>query len=77
MHHCDIFEAVEIEIESAEKNHPTPSFPALVEEVGEVAKAIEEEGLMSWEYRAELIQVACVAVRLIQQADRMRNEAPL
>jgi len=56
------------EIDRARKLHPVPSFAALVEELGEVAKAIQEEGPA--EYRAELLQVACVAMRLIEHSKK-------
>lgn len=50
------------EMERAQKLHPSPSFEALVEEVGEAAKAAQEEG--PERFREELLQVACVAIRL-------------
>ena len=60
------------EICKAEIKHPVPSFEALVEEVGEVAKAIQEQGAV--EYRAELLQVACVAVRLIHESHKAEGK---
>lgn len=41
---------------------------ALVEEVGELAKALLEGG-NSVDAKAEAIQVACVAVRIIEEGD--------
>jgi hypothetical protein len=43
-------------------------FAALVEEVGELAKALVENRPLA-EIRAEAVQVACVAVRLIEEGD--------
>lgn len=43
---------------------PDLMFPILVEEVGEVGKAIQDD---NWEnYRDELVQVAAVAVRILE-----------
>ena len=43
-------------------------FPALIEEVGELAKALMEES--PERIRAEAIQVAVMAIRIIQEGDR-------
>jgi NTP pyrophosphatase (non-canonical NTP hydrolase) len=51
---------------SAER--PAPSLRVLVEEVGEVAKAQQDE--TDAELRAELIQVAAVAVAMVEAIDR-------
>jgi NTP pyrophosphatase (non-canonical NTP hydrolase) len=51
-------------INEASAKHPKPSFAALVEEVGEVATEIQD-GNNPAAYRNELIDVACVAVRLV------------
>jgi len=48
------------EIERARTIHPKPRFTALIEEIGEVATDLEERR----NPRDELIQVACVALRL-------------
>jgi len=47
---------------------PNPTYIALCEEVGEVAKALLEKRSYA-EIRAEAIQVAAMAVRLIQEGD--------
>lgn len=57
------------EVQWARSKHPTNYnlFAALVEEVGEVAKALQdgdEENLIT-----ELLQVACVALRLTTEGD--------
>ena len=57
---------IRAEVERAESLHSKPSFVALVEEVGEVAQAIQGEPIDA--YCDELSQVACVAIRLIAQA---------
>jgi NTP pyrophosphatase (non-canonical NTP hydrolase) len=57
------------EIDRAKKIHPKPTMMALVEEVGEVAKAAQEEG--PDRLCEELLQVACVAIRLHEY---IRNE---
>lgn len=70
-----IFEEIRKERERQDKLHPIhpvdPSYalPILVEEVGEVAKAILEN--KKEEYRKELIEVAAVAVRMIQKYDEV------
>lgn len=51
---------------SAER--PAPTLRVLVEEVGEVAKAQQDE--TDAELRAELIQVAAVAVAMVEAIDR-------
>lgn len=66
MNIAEIISQLMDEICAAQKKHPTASFKALVEEIGEVAKACQEETIE--EYRAELIQVATVAVRLVRRS---------
>ena len=61
-----IAQMVRAEVERAESLHSAPSFEALVEEVGEVAAARQDEGIES--YIEELTQVACVSIRLIDKA---------
>lgn len=52
-----------------EQNHDSPLYlTIMVEEVGEVAKAILEHRRQ--EVRAELVQVAAVAVAMIECIDR-------
>jgi NTP pyrophosphatase (non-canonical NTP hydrolase) len=72
-----IFEHIAEERERQDSKHPLPHgfkyvdrLAILVEEVGEVGKAIFEDNRL--ELRDELIQVAAVAVRWIEQID---NEA--
>lgn len=69
----DSLELVDAELERARKLHP-PSvgqslklFDALVEEVGELAKARMEYGRDSVEARIEATHVACVAIRIIEE----------
>lgn len=49
-------------------HRPPPTLAVLIEEVGEVAKAQMEE--TDAELRAELVQVAAVAVAMIEGIDR-------
>jgi len=54
-------------IESAREQHPEgANLAALVEEVGEVAKAALELGRNSQHYRAECLDVAVVALRMYE-----------
>lgn len=57
----NVLSEIHTEIERAQSIHPQPSFAALIEEIGEVATDIQNGD----DPRAELIQVAAVAVRLI------------
>lgn len=50
------------------EDRPAPSLRILIEEVGEVAKAMQEE--TDAELRAELVQVAAVAVAMVEGIDR-------
>lgn len=57
------------EIVSARRKFPNPSgsMTALTEEVGELAKALLDE---PWEnVEAEAIQVACMAIRVLEEGD--------
>jgi NTP pyrophosphatase (non-canonical NTP hydrolase) len=75
-------EAIEIEIVKARTKFPKNAklLAALMEEVGELAKALlQNKG--ADEVRKEAIQVACVAVRIIEEGDAdfatgEWNEAP-
>lgn len=49
-------------------SRPVPSLRILIEEVGEVAKAMQDE--TDDELRAELVQVAAVAVAMVEGIDR-------
>ena len=56
------------------QNHtPLRWLPILTEEVGEVAKAVNENDGEA--YRAELVQVAAVATSMIECYDRQMKEA--
>lgn len=56
-----------------QQNHPAHwYYLILAEEVGEVAKAILENKVQT-EYRAELVQVAAVAVAMIESLDRSKK----
>lgn len=66
--------AVQAEIARARKKHPTCYLAALVEEVGEVAKAMMQEGSASERAREELVQVAATAIRLIEEPDPLMLE---
>jgi NTP pyrophosphatase (non-canonical NTP hydrolase) len=57
------FKTLKMNIEIAKKKHPEATFTALVEEVGEVARCIEEKKDPTF----ELYDVATVAIRLIEQ----------
>ena len=56
------FDRVRAEVYRARSLHPHPSELALMEEVGEVAKAVQEGDVASM--REEIVQVACVCARL-------------
>ena len=65
----DFLASVESEIEQSRGKYPTSelSVIALMEEVGEVAKAVTEE---DWSrVRAECVQVACMAARVSIDGD--------
>lgn len=67
--------AVQAELIRARKLHPNGCYlAALVEEVGEVAKAMMQEGSASERAREELVQVASTAIRLIEEPDRLHLE---
>jgi hypothetical protein len=63
------FDAIRLEVARARKLHPGNHhlFLALVEEVGEIAEAIQRGDIEH--ARQEAVQVACLAVRLIQEKD--------
>jgi DNA-binding FadR family transcriptional regulator len=63
------FEAIRQEVARARKLHPGNHhlFLALVEEVGEIAEAIQRGDVEH--ARQESVQVACLAVRLIEEKD--------
>jgi NTP pyrophosphatase (non-canonical NTP hydrolase) len=50
-------------------SRPAPGLSVLVEEVGEVAAEMQEDGDAE-NYRVELVQVAAVAVAMIEAYDR-------
>jgi hypothetical protein len=52
-----------------------PNFAALVEEVGELAKAMIEK-LTPEEIRSEAVQVACMAIRIIEEGDQSLGIGP-
>lgn len=66
--------AVQNEVDRARKKYPTCYLAALVEEVGEVAKAMMQEGSASERAREELVQVAATAIRLIEEPDPLHIE---
>lgn len=57
------------EVDRARRKHPTnfDLFSALVEEIGEVARALQDNDIDN--LIDELIQVACVAMRLTTEGD--------
>jgi NTP pyrophosphatase (non-canonical NTP hydrolase) len=63
------FNAIRAEVARARKLHPGNHhlFLALVEEVGEIAEAMQRGD--SEHARQEAVQVACLAVRLIEEND--------
>ena len=65
----DPFSAIRAEVARARKLHSGNRhlFLALVEEVGEIAEAIQRGDVEH--ARQEAVQVACLAVRLIQEKD--------
>ena len=65
----DPFAAIRQEVARARKLHPGNHhlFLALVEEVGEISEAIQRGDIEL--ARQEAVQVACLAVRLIQEKD--------
>ncbi len=65
----DPFAAIRAEIARARILHPGNChlFLALVEEVGEIAEAIQRGDIAH--ARQEAVQVACLAVRLIEEKD--------
>lgn len=66
----DLINDITIELQRALNLFPENIFifPALIEEVGELAKALMEES--PERIRAEAIQVAVMAIRIIQEGDR-------
>lgn len=62
--------AISAEVRRARKKHPANRhmLAAIVEEVGELAQALLQ-GKCQQEIMAEAIQVACVAIRLIEEGD--------
>jgi hypothetical protein len=65
----DPFTAIRHEVARARKLHPGNHhlFLALVEEVGEIAEAVQRGDIAH--ARQEAVQVACLAVRLIEEKD--------
>jgi NTP pyrophosphatase (non-canonical NTP hydrolase) len=65
----DPFAAIRAEIARARNLHPGNHhlFLALVEEVGEIAEAVQRGDIEH--ARQEAVQVACLAVRLIEEKD--------
>jgi NTP pyrophosphatase (non-canonical NTP hydrolase) len=74
----NIFDEIKLERIRQNLKHPKEDYspvewlPVLVEEVGEVSKAIFENNFSNDKdnYREELIHVAAVAVRMIESFDR-------
>lgn len=67
---ADIFTEIRDEVERARAKFPGRGHltAALMEEVGEVAKALLE-GEPVESLRAECVQVACVAIRIAEEGD--------
>jgi NTP pyrophosphatase (non-canonical NTP hydrolase) len=63
------------EVQRARNKHPMNFnlFTALVEEIGEVARALQEEDVEN--LLEELVQVACVAMRLATEGDMQHRAA--
>lgn len=61
------------EIERARRKFPNPAglMVALMEEVGELAQAMLQHGSESERAKDEAIQVACVAIRILEEGDPM------
>ena len=66
----ELINEITIELQFAVAKFPENIFifPALIEDVGELAKALMEES--PDRIRAEAIQVAVMAIRIIQEGDR-------
>lgn len=62
--------AVTMEVDRARKKFPTNKhlLAALMEEVGELAKELQEYGPLE-RRNAEALQVACVALRIYEEGD--------
>lgn len=65
-----VMRAIRDEVRRARREHPHNRhlFGALVEEVGELANALLE-GKSQHEINGEAIQVACVAIRILEERD--------
>lgn len=65
----DTYDAIRKEVARARKLHPgnLHLFLALIEEVGEIAEAVQRGDIEH--ARQEAVQVACLAVRLIEEKD--------
>lgn len=68
------YTAIKAEVFRARRKHDTCYLAALMEEVGEVAEAMMQEGSMSERAREELVQVAATTIRLIEEGDHLLIE---
>lgn len=73
--------AIECELARAREKFPGNdyTFTALVEEVGEAARAIlkyQQEGEKLYNVRAELVQVITMAIRVLEEGDASLNLPP-
>lgn len=65
-------QALEAEVIRARAKFPDSDYmlAALMEEVGELARAMLEHGYGSAQAREEALHVACVAIRILEEGDR-------